>query len=58
MEQLNKSKKKVNRKSSIMAQEINGMVRYVDKYENVYCMEDILNHVTDPRVVGKYGLRR
>ena len=44
-------------KVQLWLQEINGIMRYVDKYENVYCMEDILNHVTGPRVVGKYGVR-
>ena len=38
-------------------QEINGISRYIDKNNNIYCMEDILNSVKEPRIIGQYGKR-
>uniref|UniRef100_A0A6C0KN95 Uncharacterized protein n=1 Tax=viral metagenome TaxID=1070528 RepID=A0A6C0KN95_9ZZZZ len=38
-------------------QDINGISRYIDKNNNIYCMEDILNSVETPRIIGQYGIR-
>ncbi len=51
MEQQNKKEK-----VQLWLQEINGICRYIDKDYNVYCMEDILNNIESPRIVGKYGI--
>ena len=38
-------------------QDINGISRYIDNKNNIYCMEDILNSVETPRIIGQYGIR-
>lgn len=37
------------------AEDVNGIIYYVDKYENVYNMEDILSQTENPRIIGKYS---
>lgn len=44
-------------KIQLWLQEINGIMRYIDDSYNVYCMEDILNQVEEPRIIGTYSLR-
>ena len=44
-------------KIQLWLQEINGISRYIDKNNNIYCMEDILNSKENPRIIGKYGIR-
>lgn len=38
-------------------QEINGISKYIDKDFNVYSTSDIVNAVSTPRIVGKYGIK-
>lgn len=40
-------------KSEVFAEEINGIVYYVDKHRNVYKTEDILNNKQDPEIITK-----
>jgi hypothetical protein len=35
-------------------EEVNGIVYYIDNYNNVYNTEDIMQNVMEPKVVGKY----
>jgi hypothetical protein len=35
-------------------EEINGIVYYIDNYNNVYNTEDIMQKVTEPKIIGKY----
>mgnify|MGYP005651782637 CR=1 FL=1 len=41
-------------KVQLWLQEINGISRYIDKNNNIYCMQDILNSYPKPRIIGKY----
>ena len=46
-------------KQSIMEvhiQEINGILYYIDKNNNVYKTEDILCNSKNPRIIAKYGV--
>lgn len=38
----------------VFAQEIRGIVYYLDKNENVYSAEDVLKNIPNPRVIAKY----
>jgi len=42
------------KKLEVIAKEMEGIVYYVDEYQNVYRTEDILNEKENPRVVAKY----
>lgn len=53
--QLNEPKK--TEKIQLWLQDINGMLKYVDKNNNIYCMEDILNSSQEPRIIGKCEIR-
>ena len=37
-----------------MAQEIGGIVYYIDNYNNVYNTEDIMNEKQDPGIIAQY----
>ena len=39
----------------VLAEDVNGIIYYVDKYTNVYNMEDILGQKEDPRIIGNYN---
>ena len=54
---VNNVKKAELEKIQLWIQEINGISRYIDKNNNIYCMEDILNSKENPRIIGKYGIR-
>lgn len=41
-------------KIQLWLQDINGISRYIDSTGNVYCTEDIMNSMENPRVIGKY----
>jgi hypothetical protein len=43
-----------NQKIEVIAEEINGIVYYVDKFNNVYKTDDILNNLINPEVIAKY----
>ena len=47
----NNSKNKV---IEVFAQEIQGIVYYLDNYNNVYKTEDIMMNKENPEIVGKY----
>ena len=36
------------------AEDINGIIYYIDKFNNVYNIEDVLNEVENPRIIAKY----
>lgn len=40
-------------KSEVFAEEIHGIVYYIDKHQNVYKTEDILNNKQNPEIIGK-----
>ena len=42
------------RKSEVWIQEIKGILYYIDKENNVYQAEDIINNVTNPKIIAKY----
>lgn len=42
------------KKIDVIAKEMEGIVYYVDEFQNVYRTEDILNEKENPRVVAKY----
>lgn len=41
-------------KVEVWAQDIQGIVYYVDKSSNVYCAEDIVGNKKSPKVIAKY----
>lgn len=42
------------RKSEVWIQEIKGILYYIDKENNVYQAEDIINNVLNPKIIAKY----
>lgn len=40
--------------AEVFAQEIGGIVYYLDKHFNVFNTEDVMNNVENPRVIAKY----
>lgn len=40
-------------KGEVFAEEINGIVYYIDKHDNVYNTEDILNNKQNPEIISK-----
>ena len=40
----------------IFGEDINGIIYYMDKYNNVYSMEDIMMKKHNPGIVGSYEL--
>ena len=38
----------------VWAQDIQGIVYYIDKASNVYNMEDIMQHKVNPKIIAKY----
>jgi hypothetical protein len=47
-------KNEIQKKLEVFAQDIQGIVYYVDNADNVYKTEDILEEKTNPTVVAKY----
>ena len=43
-----------NQKMEVVAQEIGGIVYYIDKYSNVYNTEEILQGSENPQIIAKY----
>jgi len=41
-------------KREIWAQEIRGIVYYIDKEGNVYQTEDVINNIINPKIIAKY----
>ena len=50
----NEENKQTTQKIEVWAQEILGIVYYIDKFGNVYQAEDIVNNKTNPKVIAKY----
>lgn len=44
-----------NKKLEVVAKEMNGIVYYVDEYNNVYKTEDILNEKENPEIISKWN---
>lgn len=44
----------LTQKIEVFAEEIKGIVYYVDKYSNVYKTDDILNNIENPEIIAKY----
>jgi hypothetical protein len=44
------------KKLEVTAREIDGIVYYVDEYENIYRTEDILNSIENPKIIGRYKI--
>lgn len=41
----------------IIAQEIGGIVYYIDNYNNVYNTEDVMNGIYNPSIIAKYTVQ-
>ena len=46
--------KVTTQKIEVWAQDIKGIIYYIDKSENVYETEDIVNNKTNPKIIAKY----
>lgn len=46
-----------NQQMEVFAQEIKGIVYYLDKFNNVYNTEDVMTGKENPRIVAKYVLQ-
>lgn len=44
-----------NQKLNVMAEEIHGIVFFLDKFGNVYSTEDVMKGDTNPRIIAKYA---
>jgi hypothetical protein len=43
----------INRKIEVVAEEINGIVYYIDSFLNIYKTEDIMSGKENPQIIGK-----
>lgn len=46
-----------NQRMEVIAEDICGIVYYIDKYSNVYYTEDVLKGNENPRIIAKYEKR-
>lgn len=44
------------KKQEVWAEDINGIIYYIDQNHNVYKTEDILNNIVNPRVIYKWKM--
>lgn len=44
------------KKQEVWAQDINGIIYYIDQHHNVYRTEDILNNIVNPRIIYKWKM--
>lgn len=44
------------KQQEVWAEDINGIIYYIDKFNNVYKTEDILNNIVNPRIIYKWKL--
>ena len=51
------SSSEITHKIEIIAQEIGGIVYYIDDMENVYNTEDVMNNKENPGIIAKYTRR-
>jgi hypothetical protein len=47
--------KNTSQKIEVWAQDIHGIVYYIDKNENVYQTEDIISNKINPKIIAKYA---
>lgn len=40
--------------TEVIAEEINGIIYYLDKHGNIFCTEDVLKQIPDPKVIAHY----
>ena len=50
-----KDKKKESRKVEVWAQDIQGIMHYIDKLGNVYNAEDVIRNKTNPGIIARYS---
>lgn len=50
----NADSKATTQKIEVWVQDIQGIVYYVDKFNNVYQAEDIMSNKTNPKIIAKY----
>lgn len=50
----NDSNIRPNQQMEVFAQEIRGIVYYLDKFGNVYKTEDVMSSTENPRIIAKY----
>jgi len=50
----NEENKQTTQKIEVWAQEILGIIYYIDKFGNVYQAEEIVSNKTNPKVIAKY----
>ena len=43
-------------KVQVWAQDIGGIIYYIDNNQNVYCPEDIMSEAVNPKIIAKYEL--
>jgi hypothetical protein len=51
------SNEMVSHKLEVVAEEIFGIIYYVDKFNNVYKTEDIMEGKQNPQIIAKYERR-
>lgn len=54
MDETQEEQKIATTKIDVWAQDIQGIVYYIDKCDNVYDTHDILKNVTNPKIIAKY----
>jgi len=50
----NNTEIQTNQSIEVFAEEIKGIVYYLDKYKNVYNTEDIMSNTENPRIIAKW----
>jgi hypothetical protein len=51
---LNEDPKPQGHKIEVWAQDIQGIIYYIDNHSNVYQVEDIMQHKSNPKIIAKY----
>ena len=46
----------LNKKMEVFAQDMNGIIYYIDNYHNVYKTEDILSGKVNPKIIASYTI--
>ena len=45
---------KISKKNTVWAQDIKGIMYYIDDTRNVYNTEDVMKNVVNPRIIANY----
>jgi len=53
--EIDKNENDISEKLEVFAEDIKGIVYYLDKYNNVYSTEDILKNKENPQIIAKYS---